>query len=73
MKSVLQSKTNKDETIEIFPLLLLKTPYTVYAHVQGNSQKRSVKGSNFREDDSAFPSRSYYSMQYTAQLYKIFK
>ena len=57
-------KTNKDKSTEkISPPLLLKPPYIYMRKCNAESQKRSTKGSNFKEDDSVLcPSRSYYSM-----------
>ena len=66
MKFVIWSKTNKNKTIEIFPPLLLAPPYEyicviAYMHCMcmcmcnAERQKRSEKGSNFKEDDSSLP------------------
>ena len=57
MKFALYSKTNKDKSTEIFPPRLL-IPTDICT-----SQKKSAKGSNFKEDDRGLcPSRSYYSV-----------
>ena len=41
--NISKSKTNKDKSTEICPPLLLKIPYTVYAHVQCQEAKKVGK------------------------------
>ena len=48
----IKSKTNKDQSAEIYPSLLLKQPYKC---ANTESKKRSAEGSNFKEDDRALP------------------
>ena len=56
MKFVLKSKTNKDKSTEIrIPLLLKPNLYEYMRTCNAESQKRSAKGSNFKEDDRPLP------------------
>ena len=49
MKFLLKKKTNKDKSTEIVLPLFHKPTYSIYARNDKN-QKRSAKGSNFKED-----------------------
>ena len=53
MKLVIQSKRNRDISTEIVPPLLLEPTYGFISEAE--NQKRSAKGSNFKEDDRALP------------------
>ena len=55
MKFVLYSETNKDKSTEIFPPLLLKPTVCALRMCNVKGQKRSAKGSNFKEDDRDLP------------------
>ena len=55
MKFVFLRKTNKFKSLYIVPPLLLEPTYVQYAHVKCREQKRSAKGSNFKEDDRVLP------------------
>ena len=50
----LNKVTNKDKFTEIFPRLFFKPPY-ICARAMPRAEKKSAKGSNFKEDDSALP------------------
>ena len=51
MNFVLESKTNKDKSKDIFPPLLLQPPCICACAMP---RARSAKGSNFKEDERAF-------------------
>ena len=53
----------------MFPPLLLKPTDTVHSMCAcQKSPKRSPKGSDFKEDDRACPSRSYYSRLFVERM-----
>ena len=53
MKFVLESKTNKDKSTELFPYLILKPTHIHTCNAE--SQNRSAKGYNLKEDDRVLP------------------
>ena len=56
MKFALKSKTKKDKSTEIVPSLLLTPPNICALRMcNAESQKRSAKGSDFKEEDRALP------------------
>ena len=55
MQFDVKSKSNKGKSAEIVPPLLLTQPYGYMGMCNVESQKRSAKGSNFKEENRAFP------------------
>ena len=56
MKFALKIKTKKDKSTEIVPSLLLTPPnICAWRMCNAESQKRSAKGSDFKEEDRALP------------------
>ena len=60
----IKRKTNKDKSTEIISPLLPKPSYVYVRTCNAECQKRSAKGSNFKEDDSDLPPRTTYTTKY---------